>query len=422
MKHLLGLIFVFTIIQQALFASNMPRAREATLIEVSSPTEVMIRATGLGIDKKHRKPKATILDQSANDDAAKTAVWFVLLGGSDPLIQSDKEKIGFQKIEESFFSIENIRKFISWEADYYDKRLKTDGGKSLKIEKSFKINKNLLEEYLVSKSIIQKSTTIATSVGMPTIMVIPESIGDIAPLELLSQNPDIKKGAEVIEAYLSAKQFAVFVPEQQQVLQELTSTQFALSGSDDDYSYLLALSIGSDVYISYNISISTRKVGTSDVKKAVVGCRAYETTTGRLLGTETGYSQERPSVTNAALIEEAMSDAVDKVIGRIINYWKTDLKQGIQYKCIINVSTVFNYDQAEEIIFAVGDACKSVASLLKENTVADHTYDISLWVNPEKYPAVSDIYRAIKASYTGEGIIKRVSVSRKLILLSVEEE
>ena len=422
MKYLCGLMLIFAIILQTTLASNIPRAREAALIEVSSPTEVLVKATGLGVDKKHTRPKAATLDKSANDDAAKTAVWFVLLGGSDPLIQTDKEKTGFQKIEESFFSIDNVRKFISWEADYYDKRLKTDGGKSLKIEKSFKINKALLEEYLVNKSIVVKSADVSVSIGTPTIMVIPESSGDVAPLDLLAQNPDIKKGAEVIEAYLSAKRFSVVVPEQQQVLQELSSTQFALSGADDDYSYLLALSIGSDVYVSYNISITARKIGTSDVKKAVVGCRAYETTTGRLLGAETGYSQERPTATNAVLIEEAMSDAADKVIGRILNYWKMDIQRGVQYKCIITIGNVFDTEQVEEIIFAVGDACRSIASSLKENTVAGYTYDISLWVNPEKYPAASDIYRAIKKSYTGDGIIKRVSVSRKLILLSVEEE
>ena len=415
-------ILLFCIILHTAFASTLPRAGQATLIEVSSPTEVLIRATGLGIDKKHRKPKAAVLDISANEDAAKTAVWFVLMGGSDPLIQTDKEKSAFQKIELSFFGIENIRNFISWEADYYDKRLKTDGGKSLKIEKSFKINKALLEEYMVNRSILQKSTAISASVGMPTIMVIPESGGDIAPLELLSKNPDIKKGAEIIEAYLSAKQFSVVVPEQQQVLQELSSTQFALSGADDDYSYLLALSIGSDVYVSYNISITTRKVGTSNVKRAVVGCRAYETTTGRLLGTETGYSKERPLSASAALIEEAMGDAVDKVISRIINYWKADIKQGLQYKCVVGVSNLFDIEQAEEIIFAVGDACKSIASTLKENTVSDYTYDISMWINPKKYPAPTDIYRAIKKSYTGEGLVKRVSISHKLILLSINDE
>jgi len=422
MRRSLFYFLVFFIINNAVIADNLPRAREATLIEITSPAEVLVRAAGLGIDKKHRKPKAAALDRSANNDAAKTAVWFVLLGGSDPLIQTEKERAAFRQIEDSFFRIENIRQFIAWEADYYDKRLKTNGGKALKIEKSFKINKSLLEEYLIGKSVLQKSTDISASVGMPTILVIPETDGDIAPLELLAQNPDVKKGAEIIEAYLSAKQFSVIVPEQQQVLQELTSTQFALSGSDEDYSYLLALSIGSDVYISYNVSIDTRKIGSSNVKKAVVGCRAYETTTGRLLGTETGYSQERPASNNAALIEEAMNDAVDKVIGRIINYWKTDIKKGIQYKCIFSISASFDAEQAEEIIFAVGDAVKTVASSLKENTVADYTYDITIWVNPAQYPAATNIYRAIKKAYVGDGLVKRVSVSRKLILLSVVDE
>lgn len=405
-----------------LSASNQPRGREATLIEVSSPTEVMIRAVGRGVDKKHRKPKAKTLDQSANDDAARTAVWFVLLGGSDPLLQTDKEKLAFQNIEESFYKIENVRKFISWEADYYDKRLKTDGGKALKIEKTFKINTALLKEYLIDKSVLTKTADIASSVGLPSIMVIPETDGDVAPLDLLATNANAKKGAEVIEAHLTAKQYTVIVPEQQQVLRELNSAQFALAGADDDFSYLLALSIGSDVYISYNISITTRNVGASAVKKAVVACRAYETTTSRLLGAETGYSPERPSASDAVLIEEAMNEAIDKVLSRITNYWKNDIKNGVQYKCIFSVSNSFGVYRAEEIIFSLGDVCKTLSTTMKENTVADYTYDVSLWFDPSRYATATDIYREIKGSYRGEGTIRRVSVTRKLILLSVEEE
>lgn len=402
--------------------ADLPRSREATLIEISSPTELLVRASGIGVDIKHRKPKSKILDKSANADAARTAVWFVLMGGSDPLLQTDQEKIAFQKIESSFYAMDNIRQFITWEADYYNKRLKTDGGKALKIEKTYKINKQLLEDYLVDNAILQKRTAISAAIGQPTIMVIPESKSDIAPLELLVRDPDIKKGAEVIEAHLSAKQFAVIVPEQQQVLQELTATQYALSGSAEDYSYLLALSVGSDVYISYNITISSRSVGSTNVRKAVVGCRAYETTTGRLLGTDTGYSQERSSSTNATLIEEAMNDAIGRVISRISNYWKNDVRNGIQYKCIFSVSSLFEAEQAEEIIFSINDACKTLAVQLKENIVAEYTYDISIWADPGKYPAATDIYRAIKQNYRGPGSIKRVSVSRKLILLSVEDE
>lgn len=421
MRQFMQIFLITILITSIISATNLPRARIATQLESTSPSEVMIRATGFGIDKKHRKPKAKTLDKSANNDAKKTAVWFVLFGGSDPLLQTDSEKQTFEKIQEDFFKTDNIRQFISWEADYYDKRLKVDGGKMLKVEKTFKINKNLLEAELVKQSIITKSASIAESVGMPTIMVIPETTGDIAPLELLKIDPDIKKGAEVIESYLTAKKYTVIVPEQQQVLLELTATQYALGRAAEDYSYLLALSIGSDVYISYNISIESRNLGSSVVKKAIVGCRAFETTTGRLLGTETGYSHERVAP-NPVLIEEAMNDAINNVLSRITSYWKSDIKQGIQYKLIVSVSSSFDVEQAEEIIFSLGDVFSDLASTLKENTVADYTYDVLLWVKPEQYSTATDIYRAIKRFYKGIGMIKRVSISRKLILLSIEEE
>ncbi|MBC8491470.1 MAG: hypothetical protein H8D42_02820, partial [Candidatus Marinimicrobia bacterium] len=97
-------IFLITIlITSIISATNLPRARIATQLESTSPSEVMIRATGFGIDKKHRKPKAKTLDKSANNDAKKTAVWFVLFGGSDPLLQTDSEKQTFEKIQEDFF-------------------------------------------------------------------------------------------------------------------------------------------------------------------------------------------------------------------------------------------------------------------------------------------------------------------------------
>ncbi|HCK98883.1 MAG TPA: hypothetical protein DHW42_02075 [Candidatus Marinimicrobia bacterium] len=416
------LIVILLIINNSLFGQgNLPRAREAVLLESTSPSEVMIRATGFGIDKKHRKPKANELDKSANIDAKKTAVWFVLLGGSDPLLQTDIERRAFEKIQAEFFKTVNIVKFISWEADYYDRRIKTDKGKMLKVEKTFRVNKSLLEEELINLSILPKPMSIAETVGLPTIMVIPESSGEIAPLDLLKTNADVKKGAEVIESYLTARNYTVAVPEQQQVLQELVATQYALDGAEEDYSYLLALCIGSDVYISYNVSVASRKIGSSTLKKAIVGCRAYETTTGRLLGTETGYSRERLAP-NPALIEEAMNDAIDKVLGRISNYWKSDIKRGIQYKIIVSVSDSYDSDEAEDIIFKISDILKEIASALKENSVADYTYDVLIWAPADEYSSATDIYRTLKSRYKGAGSVKKISISRKLILLSVSDE
>ncbi len=421
MRHIISVILLGSLALINLEASNLPRACQATLLESTSPTAVMVRATGIGIGKKGHKPKAAELDKSANLDARKTAVWFVLLGGTDPLLQTAEEKQAFEKIQENFYREDNIRKFIAWEADYYDKRIKIDNGTGLKIEKTFKINKSLLQETLMQQSVLVKSTAIVETLGLPTIMVIPEAPKEIAPLELLRTDPNIKKGAEVIESYLTARKYTAVVPEQQQVLQELISTQYALSSTEEDYGYLLALSIGSDVYITYNITIESRNVGSSTVKKGIVGCRAFETTTGRLLGTETGYSPER-AAPDAVLIEEAMNDAADKVLSRISAYWKADTQQGIQYKLIVSVSNAYDTDEAEEIIFQLNDILKGMSNVLKENAVSDYSYDVLMWVGSNRYASASDIYRAIKSLYKGNGSVKRTSISRKLILLTIAEE
>jgi len=236
----------------------------------------------------------------------------------------------------------------------------------------------------------------------------------------LQSEPLLKKGAEVIEAYLSARKYQVIVPEQQQTLQQLSATQYAMAGSEEDYSYLLALSIGSDVYISYNVELERRQLASTEVRKAVVGCRAYETTTGRLLGTETGYSAERPAA-EAALVEEAMNDAIDRVLSRISSYWKKDLSQGIQYKVLFTISQDYEIGTAEEIIFQLADLLKTSAKTLKENAIADYTYDVSIWVDPQRFTTTTDVYRYLKTNYRGLGQMERVSINRKLILLNIAQ-
>ena len=62
--------------------------------------------------------------------------------------------------------------------------------------------------------------------------------------------------------------------------------------------------------------------------------RAFETTTARLLGAETGYSDESAAPATA-LVEAAMTNALDNVMSRINSYWQDDIKNGLQYKVIV---------------------------------------------------------------------------------------
>ena len=184
---------------------------------------------------------------------------------------------------------------------------------------------------------------------------------------------------------------------------------------------MLALSVGSDVYITYTIDISEKTVGNTIVKKASVGCRAYETTTARLLGSETGYSPSR-NTSDAVLIEEAMKDAIDKVILRVLNYWEHDLKNGIQYKMVIQVSADFDEDEAEDILFDISDVVDEISKAKKENVFADFTLDLNIWCDGEKFNSSTNIYRAMRKKYEGKGRLKKEVITRKLILLQVTYE
>ena len=402
---------------------SLPVSRQAKIIESTSPAEILVRATGIGIGEKRGifdKVTSEELNNNAEYDAEKAAVWYLLLGHQDPILQTEQEKAKFEEIQKEFFKRDNIRKFIVWEAEYFQDRIKLEKNK-LKVTKDFKINTKLLKEYLADRKIIQESLDLISKVGLPSIMVIPARKDDTAPIDLLQNNSNYKIGAEVIQSYLSNRKYEVLLPQQQQVIQEQIAAQFALSGTGEDYSYLMALSIGSDVYITYNISIESRMLGTTEVKKAIVGCQAYETTTSRLLGTETGYSEER-NAPEQVLIEEAMHSAINTVLSRINAYWKKDINQGLQYKVMVKISQDFTRDNAENIIFALGDLYQNLAKNIKEEGFGDYTYDVRLWIDPEKYGTTTDLYRAIKQKYQNQGNIERVALTGKLIMLKVENE
>ncbi len=398
--------------------NNLPKSKEAGFVESYSPTEWMVKAAGIGGGKKKYR------EQNAIDDARKCAVYFCLYLGADPIFTTQEEKNRFSLIEQDFFKEENISKFIAWESEEFTKRVKISGGKELKIEKVFRINVGLMKEDLVGLGVVTATADLAAEIGLPQIMVLPEVPSGGNPLEELSNRKDVKHAARVIESYLTALRYEVIVPEQQNFLNNYGAAMRLVEGMNDDLSYQIALAIGSDVYITYAISIDRRMVGSSEQKKASVSVRAYETTTARLLGTETGYSYERPAA-DEVVIEEAMHDAIDKVLSRINAYWKEDLQRGIQYKIVFGITGNFDEDQIEDIQFAVSDVIDAFANRSKENIVTDQTMDFLVWVEPGRYDKARDLYRDIKDGFADEfsgAKVARQQLNRKLLLLEVTNE
>jgi len=252
------------------------------------------------------------------------------------------------------------------------------------------------------------------------IMVVPEVPKGEDPVDTMNRDPRLKHAAQSIESYLTSRKYDVQVPEQKLVIDGLTEAQQGIKGLENDLSYQLALAIGSDVYITFTVDIQERRLGGSIVRKASVGVRAYETTTARLLGTETGYSQERPSA-DLPLIEEAINGAIDNVLTRLNAYWKDDLTRGVQYKVTFSIQGKFSEEDNEDIGFAINRIIKKNTKSFKENVIADRTFDYLVWVDPKLISSSRELYSALRQDYSGKGQLRSINITRKLLLLRITE-
>jgi hypothetical protein len=403
---------------------NLPVSREATFIEANGSAEVMVKAKGVGgvrgmwgFDEEQSVKKAEM-------DAKKAAVYFVVYGGAglDGLLRSDDDKRKFSSIENEFFDDSNISKFIAWEATGFDSRVKLAGGEKIKIEKQFRINKKAISDQLVDRRIVSSLQDLTEEIGMPTLMALPEVKSGQNPLEELKSNTVLKQAASVIESHLTAKKYSVIAPDQAEQIYQQHKAQMSIKGHEEDLSYAIALSVGSDVYVTYTLTIDTRKVGSADVRKASVSVRAFETTTARLLGTETGYSDESAAPATA-LVEMAVSNALNNVLSRVNSYWQDDQKNGLQYKVLVNITGTFNEDQKYDIEDAVQKMLKKLCNKTKQNVVSEKTIDYLVWVSNPDLQNPTGFFREMRKEFNAAfpaGKLRQVNLNRKLMMVGVE--
>lgn len=391
--------------------SNLPRSKEATFRETYNVSQVAIIAKGIGNDVSE-----------AEKDAKKAAVYFVLYSGGNvgPVLRDAKEKKAFEAQQEEFFKQENVEKYVPFMGNDIISRIKQGDG-TIKVEKLIRVEKQQLINDLASKGILTTRDEAEKAAGRPVIMVLPTVAKGEDPLQAVSDDANLRQAASVIESFLTARLYDVEVPEQKDFLKELKDMKLQLGGAEEDLSYKLAMSIGSDVYINYSVDIQNMAANTN---KAMVTCRAYETTTAKLLGTETGYSPARPNVPDGALIEEAMNSAIEKVLANIDAYLKKDLSRGQQYKIIFTIKGSFS--DADKLGDAVDDALKEITNERKEITSTGKTIDFTVWQN--KYDGTRSFFRDLETKLkenedfqSQKAKLKRIQNNRKLLLLSIEK-
>ena len=123
-----------------------------------------------------------------------------------------------------------------------------------------------------------------------------------------------------------------------------------------------------------------------------------------------------------------MNDAIAKVLSRVNQYWKKDLKSGVQYKLIFNIAASdFEEEDLEEIQFALMDAIDEISNKSKENIVTDNTIDYLIWCDPADFDKSTKIYRALRKEFRDAADdygakLGRININRKMVLLKVDSE
>lgn len=354
-----------------------PALYEATFVESSGTGEMMIKATGIGCSV-----------EEALEEAKKTAVWFVLEGGDKPILKTQAEKTKAYGLEMQMYA--NPVKYIRWISDIKSK--KKEGGKT-KVTYLFKIDVAMIQQELAAAEIITSTEDLGESMGLPTVSVFADKGGDFA-----------KTAVSALQEYFQDNSFEVYKAAQGDTVNKIVAKMAALEGAETDPMHDMALSLGTDVYAKVNYSGSG--------SKASVAVEVFETASGKMLGTTTGFSAERRVSDANALVQEAVNDAGAKVVSQIRKEWMEMGKKGKPFK----VAVLSNSSDGAAVDEAVYGALKGLSSRpIKRQAGGKSTFTYIVYV--KDMPNAYELFLAVKKAYSGPGQLEKVSDAGSFLVI-----
>ncbi|KIM11593.1 MAG: hypothetical protein KU37_05190 [Sulfuricurvum sp. PC08-66] len=386
---MLGLLLLTGCAAKPLPPQKRAVSNQAQFLESQSSTEVMVKATGEG---------ETIA--RAMRDSELAALWFVLMGGNNPLLQSEIEKSKFDTFADDFYG--NTNRYIVSGSDIKSKRIM--GDKTV-VERVFVINTGLIREDLVTRNVIASVEALSEGLGAITVTVLPKDA-------TLWSDTQYQAAVDVISEYLQDRNFEVTVLKQAKESNKIIQKAALLSGVVDPM-YSLAMESGSDIYISVNLDKTARTVAGTEVKKASVTLSAFYTATAKQVGASSGYSPERAVSGYTSITQEATNDAIEKVLGQIQKSWKKEIEKGKLFKVVVTAAEGLGQSIDRAVYDAMRASCKGV----KRNGASNQVFDYTL-----QCADVADamgLLDKIERNYAGAGKVFREMDSGALLVLKI---
>lgn len=364
-----------------------PYTFDAQIISSLDPETVQVRSSGTW-----ENGEGALLEAKMN------AVWVVI----QTLAQTDQEKLLVERNKERVYS--DIDRFVMVQGS--PSRKQTPEGK-INIQITAVVRKKLLEDSLVSAGYIQKREEIIEVLENPSIIVIPsDAVRNADWAEFV---------ANEINSYLTTRKFEVLNPDTLDKLYGMASQVESLEGLPQDPVAKIALSVGSDIYITFEGKFEEREVGRDKTVKAVASVKAFETTTARLIGSSTGFSKELVAGPgkDRVTMSEAVRDAIDKVLTQVMDYWKSDMRKGKQFLIML----YGDFSTLEKQKDAV-DSIKEMSSDYKREVSTKNLMTFRIWFKGKSDEVLFELQdkmskRALK--------ISPVVQNRKMLQIKVEQ-
>ena len=370
--------------------SVRPTSYQAEVIESLDGDRVRVSAVGIA-----KNSQAAILD------GYRAAVYRV----SQDLVQSQEERIAFEGVMDEVFE----------RANQYVERYTITGRRvepraDVKLDLDLVVNRSRLNDDLVALGVLRSQRDLMTELRNPSMVVLPEA--------KIAEQSWQRFATDRVTSYLTSRRFEVLDAGQIQQVDAMTRQSRAAAGLSEDPQAAIALQIGGDVYVVFDVNLSRGTAGGTGTVKASASVRAFETTTSRAVGSATGFSREYAATAGSdeRAIAEALNDAIDRVLVNVMDYWKDDAIKGFQF--LVEIRGDFSGAEGRRIRRTIHQTMGSTTSDMQENLATEQTLNYRVWYKGNNTDLLFALQDKIEAETQRE--LRSISQNRKLLQLQVE--
>lgn len=246
----------------------------------------------------------------------------------------------------------------------------------------------------------------------PTVLVAPAMGAKMAgSIDVIRRNPLAKTAMEVINAYLTGRDYTVIGLESQAQLDEVVQLQSDIAGNNEDLAYVAGLSVGADINITYAGSIQEDYI--------VIDLNASEASTANLLASESIRLKDNGE-SQRVLVQKAIQLAIKKLENKVRGRLAEEQEKGALYKVVAHLTGEFTDDQAEEISNMVSIKMRKKFNKMQVISMSRNTYDLLIYVDPTKYEDAQMVYGEFVESLEGLAKVRKQNITKKLIILEIQ--